>query len=934
VVHDGTEDDGQARSASSAPALDTESTDISNDGTRQPKPEIDEAGSTRAEPAPQAPEGDQNGAGTRPPEANGSTTEPPALDGSNDEAAAPATTPEPATMTTTQTDGGSPSDNERDRAGDDAAADPTDAAATSAETGGSPEPAEATAPASADPAAKAGHDPVIDAVTTELPAVPASVRGLDDAPAGPPAPGDANGSTSPAAAYGPAAPPASSYGPAAPSSDDGGAGPSPSPAAPANDLAVTTEMPRIDAPAPPVAPAASNAGSDSAVYEVRAAGVKADPPAAPSSDPAEPEPPVTEQIPTVVERPSAVRDEPTTRVLGTDDRPRHFRVGPAKPINTGEVPQIEEEPKRRRRSRGTTVAVLAPVVVVMLLIVAWAADTASLSGQVLRNVEIAGRQIGGKGEEALPEIMADIAAEQADRKVTIEVQGDPAAAATTPTTAAVQQLAGRESGSTLITSYETTAAALGLVLDEDATTQAALDMGRGDTVFVRPLKWVKSFFTPREVPLEFTVTETQTAATLQLLQGADRTAPTDPSIQLTDGGFVMTPGREGEGIDVSQVASDLLDEAQANPDGAITIVASAAPVEPQFSDDEAQQLADRANGLTANGITLKADTVAVPVAAQQLRSWIKPTVVDNELDLAFDPEKATAELPALFADLDAEPTNASMTLEGNVPTVVPGANGVTCCGDNAADLIWDGIRQEKGEVALEAVVTEPEITTAEVESWGIKEPIGGNRGYQSGAEINGGVAPGFTTFHACCESRVTNIHKIADIVRGTVIPPDGTFSVNDTVGQRTAAKGFVAAGAIAEGKHVQEIGGGVSQFATTTFNAAYFAGLDIEESQSHSEWFTRYPPGREATMGYPAPDLVIHNNTPYGVMIWTSYTDTSLTVTMYSTTWATAQQSNISESMSGACRVVTTTRTRSYPDQPSETDTFRSTYRPGEGLTC
>ena len=48
-----------------------------------------------------------------------------------------------------------------------------------------------------------------------------------------------------------------------------------------------------------------------------------------------------------------------------------------------------------------------------------------------------------------------------------------------------------------------------------------------------------------------------------------------------------------------------------------------------------------------------------------------------------------------------------------------------------------------------------------------------------------------------------------------------------------------------------EIGGGVSQFATTMFNAAFFAGLDIDEYQAHSEYFDRYPCGREATMGYP-----------------------------------------------------------------------------------
>jgi vancomycin resistance protein YoaR len=893
VAHDRTEDD-QAHIASSAPAIDTESTDITSDGPRQPSTQVDdEAATPPAEP-------DQNGSGTT---SASDSSDPgsssPSDDPTGEPAAAPATTPEPSTMTTTETPDTSPSDGESDNTnGATSAAASTDA------------PAATPLPPS--------HDPVIDAVTTELPAVPASVRGLDDAapaPApvaaadGPGGASETNGgsATAPrdASSSGEAeAEPKAGSAAAAAAALAAAAGAT----APTENLADTTEMPRIEAPAP--------SGDDARpVYEVRAAAVKADAPtvdgSAPTAEPPAPEPPVTEPVPTVIDRTAnlgtttsigAPRDE--TRVLGPEERPRHFRAtaGPAKPI-TGEVEKVVEPPKRRSRR---ALALVIPLVVVMLLIVAWAADTASLSGQVLRNVEVAGRQIGGKGEEALPEIMADVAAEAAERKVSIEIEGRPP--------------------------YETSTAALGLVLDEDATTQAALDMGRGDTVFVRPLKWFKSFFSAREVPLQYTVTETQTAATLQLLQGADRTAPTDPSIQLTDAGFVATPGSEGQGVDISKVADDLLEEAQTT-DGPIKITASAAPEEPHFTDEQAQQLADRANGLTADGLTLKADTVSVPVPAQQLRKWIKPTVAEGKLDLAFDKETANTELPGLFTELDAQPKNASMTLQGGTPTVVPGENGITCCGDDAADRVWEALQQDKGEATLEAVVKEPEITTEEVESWGIKEPVGGSRGYQAGAEI-AGPAPGFTTYHAGGEPRVTNIHRIADIVRGTVIPPDGTFSVNDTVGQRTTGKGFVEAGAIRDGLHVPEVGGGVSQFATTTFNAAYFAGLDIEESQSHSEWFSRYPPGREATMGFPNPDLVIHNNTPYGVMIWTSYTDTSLTVTMWSTQYATAEQSGINETMSGACRVVTTTRTRTYPDRPSQNDTFRSTYRPGEGKTC
>ena len=114
---------------------------------------------------------------------------------------------------------------------------------------------------------------------------------------------------------------------------------------------------------------------------------------------------------------------------------------------------------------------------------------------------------------------------------------------------------------------------------------------------------------------------------------------------------------------------------------------------------------------------------------------------------------------------------------------------------------------------------------------------------------------------------------------------------------------------------MEEVGGGVSQFATTLFNAAYHAGLPIPVYQAHSEHFSRYPRGREATMGFPHPDLQWTNDTPYGILVWTSYTDTSITVTLYSTQHAFGQQTGQSEARSGAhCTTVTTQRTITYPD--------------------
>ncbi|MCU0281767.1 MAG: VanW family protein [Acidimicrobiia bacterium] len=134
----------------------------------------------------------------------------------------------------------------------------------------------------------------------------------------------------------------------------------------------------------------------------------------------------------------------------------------------------------------------------------------------------------------------------------------------------------------------------------------------------------------------------------------------------------------------------------------------------------------------------------------------------------------------------------------------------------------------------------------------------------------------FTTYHKCCEDRVVNIQLMADTVSGHVVLPGEVFSVNAAVGERTAAKGYRPAGAIIGGyvqccDHPANMGGGTSQFGTTIYNAGFFAGLKDVEHQPHSLDFDRYPDGREATMGWPHPDVAFRNDTDHPVIITTHH---------------------------------------------------------------
>jgi vancomycin resistance protein YoaR len=118
------------------------------------------------------------------------------------------------------------------------------------------------------------------------------------------------------------------------------------------------------------------------------------------------------------------------------------------------------------------------------------------------------------------------------------------------------------------------------------------------------------------------------------------------------------------------------------------------------------------------------------------------------------------------------------------------------------------------------------------------------------------------------------------------------------------------------------------------FNASFFAGLDFDSYQSHSIYISRYPYGREATLNFPQPDLAVVNNTPYSMLVWTSYTSASITVQLYSTPYFEVEQTGQQSGRVSRCTRVNTFRQRTAPDGSVIDDAVFATYRPGEGLDC
>lgn len=542
-----------------------------------------------------------------------------------------------------------------------------------------------------------------------------------------------------------------------------------------------------------------------------------------------------------------------------------------------------------------------PLALVVLLLAVWAIDTGSSGGRTVRNVELMGRDVGRLPEDQLAATTERVASEFATAPVEIRTTGH---------------------------NYRSTAGELGLALDEPATVAAALDVGRVEAFPLRPLDWLASFASPRESPLEFKVQGDELSQALAGLEGADGRQPTEPKIVGSPDTVGITGGVSGFALEPAEVTEKLLAAARR---GRRPISISVEPIErkPTITDDQARQLAAELTMKTARPLDIKAGTVSGTVPVANVRGWLTSEVGPKGISFGVDVERMKADLATVLPPVSGVARDARFDVVNGQVQLVPSADGFACCAEDSHERIRAAVDKGQTNVDLELEVTKPKFTTEEAEKLGIKEPVGTLTVWKGQPQVKS-----FTTHHACCEGRVSNIQRMADLVRGSIIRPSETFSINKSVGKRTVDKGFVEGGAIADGVLVQDVGGGVSQFATTLFNAAFFAGLDYGEYQSHSLRIDRYPYGREATLGFEHPDLQIENNTPYGVLIWTSYTATSITVTLYSTQHVFGEQTAQSESPNGNCTTVTTTRTKRFADGRSETDEVRANYRPREGVNC
>lgn len=242
--------------------------------------------------------------------------------------------------------------------------------------------------------------------------------------------------------------------------------------------------------------------------------------------------------------------------------------------------------------------------------------------------------------------------------------------------------------------------------------------------------------------------------------------------------------------------------------------------------------------------------VSLPVTAYAPALVVR--VQDNKLVPYLDPKKLSGPLTDTTTGIGKKAVDATVRIQDNKAVVVPGKEGVGLQPREMATKLVPALVKTGAErsVEVEAKVVEPAFTTKDAKALKITKRISS-----------------FETQFPYAEYRNTNQGRAAELINGTILKPGETFSFNDTVGERTAANGFVTGTVINGGVFREELGGGVSQVATTTYNAGFFGAMDDVEHHPHAFYINRYPVGREATVYFGSLDLRFKNPTKYGVLI-------------------------------------------------------------------
>ena len=370
------------------------------------------------------------------------------------------------------------------------------------------------------------------------------------------------------------------------------------------------------------------------------------------------------------------------------------------------------------------------------------------------------------------------------------------------------------------------------------------------------------------------------------LQGTVRRLGLAVDKPLTEGDVVLTRGvpRAVQPADGRRLRQD--DTARA----LVSRVASAGQVSPQVALPVTTlrpqvSSAQVSRALTQVARPVTSAPVRLVVGGQQVTA--PPRLYGQAIDLVpstkgglrprLDVDRLFEALEPVINSVPGAPRPARIVVAKGRPRVVPSRRGVTFDRADLAKKFLAAAAAPAGErrAVVRGVSAEPSFTTAEAKKLQVRRRVGTFTSSFGYAGIVGGGNQ--------------NLTRGAALLDGTLLRPRQSFSFNRVLGRPTTRRGFVPGRSLQGATFVADAGAGLSQLASTLFNALLPTGLTPTQRSIASIPSDRLPVGREASVRYGSRDLTFTNSTPYGLLVTASATGGapgragSVTVSLWST---------------------------------------------------
>ncbi|MDN6618877.1 MAG: VanW family protein [Corynebacterium variabile] len=411
------------------------------------------------------------------------------------------------------------------------------------------------------------------------------------------------------------------------------------------------------------------------------------------------------------------------------------------------------------------------------------------------------------------------------------------------------------------------------------------------------------------VPLVTAVDRTALDAAVTAASSRFAVSPRDAGVTLKGTRILTTGAVTGRTLDTAATAQTIADGWPT--DSSEPMAATVIRKDPAITDKAVQQAVSSTLRPTVSGpVTVTTDKGDVAVSAEQIAAATSVRTAGGTV-------KVTTDMASLYRSTQAgrdrlgltQGTDARILISGGKPTIRPSVDGRGISLAEFTRAIQPALVRTGAQRTGTAQITSvpARVSTEDARKAGVNRVIGE-----------------FTTQFPYAPYRNTNLTIAANTINNTYLAPGQTFSMDKVLGPRTADKGYVEGWVISGSVMKRESAGGISQSATPTFNAAFFAGMTDVAHHPHSLYFSRYPAGREATLYYGKLDLKFRNDTRYGVLVQ-AFTrkapvdgSGSITVRIWSTpTWQWITSSELARSNYAYGRTVTSTDADCHPQSPS-----------------